>query len=436
MDQKPIYCAIYTRKSTSDGLEKDFTSLDAQREAAESYINSQKSTGWIVLKEKYDDGGYTGANTERPALKKLLEDIKTGKISCVVVYKVDRLSRSLLDFTKLLEFFDKHNVTFVSVTQHFNTQSSMGRLTLNILLSFAQFEREMISERVKDKMGTARKKGKWVGGLPVLGYEIDCEKCKLVVSHQEAKLVRKIFDIYLRVNSILKTTNILNEEGFTTKKHIAKTGHITGGKEFTKNNVQKMLKNPVYSGRIFYDKKMYTAENEAIIPIDIFDKVQERISYNQVNRKIRKNAACAGLLSQIIRCKACNSVMFHSYSTKDKVKKYRYYICLNAQKKGYAICPTRSVNAQEIEETVYSLLPKLEIKDSLLAERLGVVLQKVRETWDTLEAEEKHRIFKHLLEEVDYYRPTGALGLTVNEKGIAILYDEFKGVAHEVGIPN
>ena len=181
MEEKKIKCAIYTRKSTNEGLEKDFTTLDAQRESAENYIKSQKDAGWTIIREKYNDGGYTGANTERPALKKLLDDIRAGKIDCVVVYKVDRLSRSLLDFTKLLEFFDQNSVTFVSVTQHFNTQSSMGRLTLNILLSFAQFEREMISERTKDKMGAARKKGKWVGGQPILGYDLDRENHKIII---------------------------------------------------------------------------------------------------------------------------------------------------------------------------------------------------------------------------------------------------------------
>ena len=171
--KKRLYCAIYTRKSTNEGLDRDFTSLDAQREAAESYINSQKNEGWIALPEKYDDGGYTGANTDRPALQKLIADIKEGKINCVIVYKVDRLSRSLLDFVKLLELFEKYNVVFISVTQAFNTNSSMGRLTLNILLSFAQFEREIISERVKDKMGAARKKGKWLGGRTILGYDLE-----------------------------------------------------------------------------------------------------------------------------------------------------------------------------------------------------------------------------------------------------------------------
>jgi site-specific DNA recombinase len=424
---KKIYCAIYTRKSTNEGLEKDFTTLDAQRESAENYIKSQQSAGWTVLREKYNDGGFTGANTERPALKRLLDDIRGGKVNCVVVYKVDRLSRSLLDFTKLLEFFDQNNVTFVSVTQHFNTQSSMGRLTLNILLSFAQFEREMISERTKDKMGAARKKGKWVGGQPLLGYDLDRENRRLIINTQEAKLVRKIFDIYLRENSILKTTIILNEEGFTSKNYHAKSGRVTGGKAFSKNNIHMILNNPIYTGRVFYEKKLYPAEHEAIIPVELFDKVQERISYNRVNRKIRKNAKCAGLLSQIIRCEACDSPMFHSYSVKDKVKKYRYYVCVNAQKRGYGACPTRSVNAQAMEDAVFDLLPKQEIKGHLLAERYRSVLENIRERWQDLSAEDKHQIMKHLLKEIDYNGETGTLGMTVNEKGVEELYKKLQG---------
>src|SRR3989338_6112130 len=193
-EKKRIHCAIYTRKSTSEGLEQEFTSLDAQREACVSYVASQKNEGWIALPDIYDDGGFTGANMDRPAVQKLISDIKDGKIDCVVVYKVDRLSRSLLDFSKLLEFFDKHNVTFVSITQQFNTNSSMGRLTLNILLSFAQFEREIISERTRDKMAAARKKGRWVGGRHVLGYDLDPETKKLTVNEDESALVKKIFE--------------------------------------------------------------------------------------------------------------------------------------------------------------------------------------------------------------------------------------------------
>jgi site-specific DNA recombinase len=215
--KKRIYCAIYTRKSTTEGLDQDFTSLDAQRESAESYINSQKHEGWVALQGQYDDGGFTGANIDRPALQKLLSDIKAGGINCVVVYKVDRLSRSLMDFAHLLEFFDKYNVTFVSVTQAFNTNTSMGRLTLNILLSFAQFEREIISERTKDKMAAARKKGQWLGGRPPFGYDVEKDGKKLLINQDEANIVREIFKLYLEGNSLLKVALILNEKGLSLR---------------------------------------------------------------------------------------------------------------------------------------------------------------------------------------------------------------------------
>lgn len=209
-NEEPIYCAIYTRKSTNEGINQEFTSLDAQREAALNYIASQKNEGWTALPQSYDDAGCTGANLDRPAMQKLLADIKDGvtcpersrRIDCVVVYKVDRLSRSLMDFAKLLEFFEKYNVAFVSITQHFNTQTSMGRLTLNILLSFAQFEREMISERTKDKMGAARMKGKWLGGRPPIGYDFNRESRKLAANKKEAELIRCIFRLYLENNSL------------------------------------------------------------------------------------------------------------------------------------------------------------------------------------------------------------------------------------------
>ena len=191
-----VRCAIYTRKSTEEGLEQSFNTLDAQRDAAESYISSQRHEGWIALPEKYDDGGYTGANMDRPALKRLLEAVKTGAVNCIVVYKVDRLTRSLLDFARIMEVIDKHGVSFVSVTQQFNTTGSLGRLTLNILLSFAQFEREMIAERTRDKMGAARRRGKWVGGNLVLGYDVSPQGGALVLNQEEARRVVEIFALY------------------------------------------------------------------------------------------------------------------------------------------------------------------------------------------------------------------------------------------------
>src|SRR5712671_2203217 len=210
-------CAVYTRKSTEEGLEQEFNSLDAQRESAEAYILSQREAGWIALPERYDDGGYTGANLDRPALRRLLADIEAGRIDCVLVYKVDRLSRSLLDFARLTGEFDKRGVSFVSVTQQFNTTTSMGRLTLNILLSFAQFEREIIVERTRDKMSAARRKGKWMGGIPVLGYEVAAGGGKLVVNEEEAQRVRSLFEIYLECRSVDQLLVEIEARGWTNR---------------------------------------------------------------------------------------------------------------------------------------------------------------------------------------------------------------------------
>src|SRR3989338_5762632 len=249
-EKKWVNCAIYTRKSTTEGLDQDFTSLDNQRESAENYIASQKHEGWIALPDCYDDGGFTGANIERPALQKLLNDIKEGKINCVVVYKVDRLSRSLLDFSQLLEFFEKNNIAFVSVTQQFNTNTSMGRLTLNILLSFAQFEREIISERTRDKLGAARKRGQWLGGRPPFGYDREKDSKKLVVNPEDKKLVQEIFELYLQGNSLLKVAKILNDQGHRTKFRVTRKGTNYGGKKFGVTQIQHLLKNVLYVGKV------------------------------------------------------------------------------------------------------------------------------------------------------------------------------------------
>ena len=217
-------CAIYTRKSSADGLQQEFNSLDAQREAAEAFIASQRTEGWRCLPERYDDGGCTGGNMERPALRRLLEDIEAGGIDCVVVYKVDRLSRSLMDFARIMRLFEEQNVHFVAVTQHFNTAESMGRLTLNILFSFAQFEREIISERTRDKMGAARRKGKWLGGTPVLGYGVDRQKRRLIVDPDEAERVQTIFQLYLKLGGLTATVEELARRGWVNKRWTTRKG--------------------------------------------------------------------------------------------------------------------------------------------------------------------------------------------------------------------
>jgi len=346
-----IRCAIYTRKSTEEGLEQEFNSLDAQRESAEAYVASQRHEGWICLSARYDDGGFTGGNIERPALQRLLSDIEADEIDCVVVYKVDRLSRSLLDFARMMELFDKHGVSFVSVTQQFNTTSSMGRLTLNILLSFAQFEREIISERTRDKMSAARKKGKWIGSQPVLGYDVDRERGRLVVNEDEATQVRAIYELYLEHKSLILVVQELERRGWRTKRLITKKGRERGGKPFTKNSLFRLLTNVTYLGKVDYKGTIYEGEHDGIVDADVWQRARDTLRRNgQTGGKDVRNKYGA-LLKGLLHCVPCGTGMIHAYTQK-KNKRYRYYVCLNAQQRGWSSCPTKSVNAQEIESAI------------------------------------------------------------------------------------
>ena len=260
-----LHCAIYTRKSTEEGLDQDFNTLDAQREAAEAFIKSQRGEGWEVLADRYDDGGFSGGDMDRPALTRLLEDIKAGRVNAVVVYKVDRLSRSLLDFSRIMEVLDNQKVAFVSVTQQFNTATSMGRLVLHILLSFAQFEREMIAERTRDKMSAARRKGKWVGGKPFLGYDIDPKGGRLLVNEDEAHRVREVFDLYLHEQSLVATAVELNQRGWRTKAWTTKKGRVREGSRFDKVNLFGLLSNVAYTGQVNHKGTIYPGEQPGIV---------------------------------------------------------------------------------------------------------------------------------------------------------------------------
>src|SRR5438105_5814209 len=252
-----IRCAIYTRKSTEEGLDQDFNSLDAQREAAEAFIKSQKEAGWKLIPARYDDGGFSGGNLERPALRRLMDDIDARRVDCVIVYKVDRLSRSLLDFARLIDRFDQRSVSFVSVTQQFNTTSSLGRLTLNILLSFAQFEREIISERTRDKMSAARRKGQWVGGSPMLGYDIDREGGRLVVNPAEAERVREIFAISAGCASLAAVEKEVHARRLLTKEWTSRSGKHHGGCGFTQSRLDALLRNVQYIGQVCHKGVVY-----------------------------------------------------------------------------------------------------------------------------------------------------------------------------------
>src|SRR5947209_1921259 len=277
---KPVRCAIYTRVSTDQGLEQDFNSLDAQYDASQAYIRSQAHAGWTLLRGKYDDGGFSGGNTERPALQRLLNDVRRGKIDIIVVYKVDRLTRSLGDFAKLVELFDEHKVSFVSVTQSFNTTSSMGRLTLNVLLSFAQFEREVTGERIRDKIAASKKKGLWVGGVVPLGYRV--EDKKLVVEESEAEIVKLIFRNYLELGSLPTLQRDLRERGIRTRPRVLSSGRQIGGVPLTIGPLSYIRRNRVYLGEINHQQESYRGEHRAILEPALFEAVQAKLSDNVV----------------------------------------------------------------------------------------------------------------------------------------------------------
>ncbi|MGN6546567.1 MAG: recombinase family protein [Aureliella sp.] len=385
---KTIRCAIYTRKSTEEGLEQEFNSLDAQRESAEAFIKSQQHEGWVALADRYDDGGFTGGNTDRPALRRLMADIEAGKIDCVVVYKVDRLSRSLLDFAKLMEIFDRHNVSFVSVTQQFSTTNSMGRLTLNILLSFAQFEREIISERTRDKIAAARRKGKWSGGMPILGYDVDA-KSKLIVNEDEAAKVRTIFDLYVEHQSLLAVVAELENRGWVNKRWTTRKGIELGGKGFTKTSLHKLLTNIVYTGKLRYKAEVHEGEHEGIVDPAIWQRVQALLSHNCQSGGADVRNKFGALLKGILRCSACDCAMSPSHTTKKKARRYRYYVCSSAQKRGWHTCPSKSIPAEEIEQFVVEQIRCIGRDPNLVVETVDQAARLVKEQLTAMETEKR-----------------------------------------------
>ena len=417
---RPIRCAVYTRKSTEEGLDSDFNSLDAQREAGEAYVANQRNEGWVLLPDRYDDGGFSGGTLERPALQRLLRDVEAGRINCIVVYKVDRLSRSLMDFSKLVELFDRQKVSFVSVTQHFNTTDSMGRLTLNILLSFAQFEREIIGERIRDKIAAAKKKGKRCGGLPLLGYDI--VNGKLEVNPAEAKLVRHVFDSFLRIGSTTILARQLNEQGHTTKTWTTHQGKERKGGPWSKAHLYRLFRNRTYLGEVTHKGNVYPGEHQAIIPRELWDKTHSILAKNYHARTAKTKAETPALLKGLIRCGHCQTSMGITF-TRKAGRMYRYYLCQNASKGGYGACPVKSVAAGEIERVVVDRLrnvlrdPEITARISRMAESpLSVddirdALQNVDALWNELFPGEQARIVELLVESV-----------AVEEKGIVLTF--------------
>jgi site-specific DNA recombinase len=345
-------CAIYTRKSTAAGLEQAFNSLDAQREACERYIAAHAHDGWEVTAERYDDGGFTGANTERPAFRRLLADVEAGKVDIVVVYKVDRLSRSLLDFARVMDRFNRAGAAFVSVTQNFSTADAMGRLTLNMLMSFAEFEREMIGERTRDKIAASRRKGKWTGGAVPLGYRV--AEGRLEVVALEALDVDRIFDLYEQHRSALVVARLLNADGRTTKEHRAGSGRVRRRRGWTKDAVLRTLRNPVYAGFMRSEGKLHIGEHAAIIERERWHAIQDGLD-GRTGDHTSHGRNPAYLLRGILRCHRCHGAMTPA-STRKGEAEYRYYRCVTRDKLGAEACLGGSLPADAIEGFVIDQL--------------------------------------------------------------------------------
>ena len=350
MSESPrtVRCAIYTRKSTEEGLAQSFNSLQAQREAAEACILSHKGEGWHALPTHYDDGGWSGASLERPALAQLLADTEARRIDCVVVYKVDRLSRSLLDFTRLLSLFEKCGVSFVSVTQDFNTSSSMGRLTLNILLSFAQFEREMIGERTRDKLSAARRKGKWIGGIPVLGYDVAPEGGRLLVNAKEAERVREIFALCAQAQNLPEALGEMRGYGWTAKQWTSQRGKTHGGQPLGMSTLRLLLTNVLYRGDIAHNGVVYPGEHPALVTRELWQEVNTKHNLSRVETRCHRKLDTP--LDGLIGCGHCGALLKTSFTHRHGTR-HVYYVC-RAGKRKQPLCPQQPLNASDLEHAL------------------------------------------------------------------------------------
>jgi site-specific DNA recombinase len=401
-EPRMVRCAIYTRKSTEEGLSQEFNSLDAQRECAEAYILSQRQQGWTVLPEPYDDGGFSGANLDRPALQRLLADIQSGKVDCVVIYKVDRLSRSLFDFARIMQILEKHGVSFVSVTQQLNSNTPMGRLTLHVLLSFAQFEREIVGERTRDKQSAARRKGRWTGGYPVLWYDADPSRGRLVVNEREAAQIREIFGLFLRDGSLDATLAEMQQRGWRMKSWTTRKGRQHVGQPFDRAGLVRLLTNVLYCGEVRHKGKVYPGEQAAIMNRQIWQQAQVLLRQTQGGERVRKRPGA--LLQDLLRCGACGSRMVAGYSTK-KQRRYSYYVCRKAQQQGAASCPGQSIPAARLEGAILAGL------EELAAAGARQPLREALQGWSALERGARRRRLASVLERIDYHGCRGEVSV-------------------------
>lgn len=432
-----VRCAIYTRKSTDEGLDQAFNTLDAQRESAEHFISSRILEGWTALPKRYDDGGYTGANMDRPALKDLFADIEAGQVNCVAVYKYDRLSRSMSDFMRILEKLEQHQVAFVSVTEPFDTRTPQGRFVVNMLLSFSELERATTAERTRDKMRAARRRGRFIGGNLVLGYDVAPKGGALIVNTAEAERVREIFRLYLERGSLIPVLDELERRGWTMKRWMTREGRPHGGAKFTKTTLYNLLTNVIYTGRVKFEDKLLKGEQGRIIDDETFNRVQEQLKCNGRGGNRRRNKH-SGLLRGLLKCGSCGAGMTHTYTPKKRVL-YRYYVCNTAHQRGYGACETKSVPAALLEAEVVAKIRGFAQNPSLLAEVLRKVaehprgsgesqiidpgeiqdaLQKFEPLWEQLNTVEQEQFIRALVSQVRYDGRTDTVTVGFRSQGI------------------
>jgi site-specific DNA recombinase len=406
-----VRCAIYTRKSSEEGLEQEFNSLQAQREACEAFINSQRHEGWVCLPAGYDDGGFSGATMERPALQRLLADITAGRVDTVVVYKIDRLTRSLADFAKIVEIFDGRGASFVSVTQQFNTTTSMGRLTLNVLLSFAQFEREVIGERIRDKITASKRKGMWMGGVPPLGYRI--EDRKLIIVDSEAEIVRSIFHRYADLGSVRLLKKELESHGIKSKSWTSASGRLIGGKPFSRGALYLILQNRIYRGEIVHKGQSHSGEHEPIIDHPLWDAVQAQLASNTAERNSGARTRQPSLLTSMLFDRDGNR-MTPSHAVRNGTR-YRYYVSRPLITKDPAEKSAGlRIPAGEIEQLVTSRLRQwladpgsiyeatsARLPDPSTQQRLATRAAEIGQQWPRLPETRQRAFLTALIERID-----------------------------------
>jgi site-specific DNA recombinase len=402
-------CAIYTRKSSEEGLEQSFNSLDAQREACEAYIASQRHEGWRVLPTAYDDGGISGGTMDRPALLRLLRDIRDRKVDLVVVYKVDRLTRSLADFAKIVEAFDANDVSFVSVTQQFNTASSMGRLTLNMLLSFAQFEREVTGERIRDKVAASKRKGMWMGGVPPLGYDI--QDRSLVINEAEAPTVRHIFEAYVQLGSVRQLREQLDAEGITSKRHISAKGNSYGGQRMSRGTLYNLLQNRLYRGEIAHKEQTYPGQHQSIIDQALWDQVQAQLEQNRIEQRAQHTTIQTSLLAGLVTDQQGDKLV-PTYASKGG-KRYRYYVSQSLITGTRKSAPQAiRVPAEDVEQLVSHRLCRWLTSPAELLDALGshvptakhpaviAAANKLATTWDVTPTSSRRELLKTITDRI------------------------------------